>query len=407
MTKQKVAGIRKLTDGLYLVRVQRLDPRTGDLVDVRRRVRCATLGEAVLARDRLVANLASEEVQMARVRLEEYAHSWMRGKIPSLKASTRIKYATALDKHILPALGRIYVDALRPDDVRSWFAAGASKHAAATVNSHLRVLKTMLADATDELNLNRNPAARVSAIPSRRTIDDNDRNMLTAAELGAFFVILERDWPQWFPMVYTAFATATRFGEVSALRWTDIDDEKRTIVVGRSQWRTIVSSTKTGQAKTAVLTDELRDILRRWRHELVRKQHPHVGSGWMFPARTGKPHHSPASWRKAFCDCLTKMNIDRRFASHGLRRTANNLLRQLASAQVTRAITGHATEAMTDLYSHVDRKEKHAAVVSMLTLVRGTGEGSGAAVDAGAAAEGEGSAGQTGTSPGTLPSSQD
>jgi integrase len=43
---------------------------------------------------------------------------------------------------------------------------------------------------------------------------------------------------------------------------------------------------------------------------------------------------------------------------HGLRRTFNNLSRQVAGAIVTRAITGHVTEEMTEEYSHVDRAEK-------------------------------------------------
>ena len=66
--------------------------------------------------------------------------------------------------------------------------------------------------------------------------------------------------------------------------------------------------------------------------------------------------------RKAFLDCLNEIGVSRRFSSHGLRRTANDLIRRIASGEVTGAITGHMTEAMTEHYSHVDVGEKKAAV---------------------------------------------
>jgi integrase len=62
-----------------------------------------------------------------------------------------------------------------------------------------------------------------------------------------------------------------------------------------------------------------------------------------------------------------------RITIHGLRRTFNNLCRQVAAGQVVRAITGHVTDAMTVHYSHVDKSEKHAAADRVLQLVRSSG----------------------------------
>lgn len=55
--------------------------------------------------------------------------------------------------------------------------------------------------------------------------------------------------------------------------------------------------------------------------------------------------------------------------THGLRRTFNNLSRQVAGEIVTRSITGHVTQEMTEHYSHVDRSEKLAAVGKVVRLV--------------------------------------
>ncbi len=48
---------------------------------------------------------------------------------------------------------------------------------------------------------------------------------------------------------------------------------------------------------------------------------------------------------------------EKRVTIHGLRRTFNNLSRQVAGEIVARSITGHVTQAMTEHYSHVDAKE--------------------------------------------------
>jgi hypothetical protein len=80
--------------------------------------------------------------------------------------------------------------------------------------------------------------------------------------------------------------------------------------------------------------------------------------------------------------------LDRRFSSHGLRRTANDLIRRVASGEVARAITGHVTTRMTEHYSHVDTGEKDAAVTGMLRLVRH--------VEPGNTQQGEGSTNSTG-----------
>jgi hypothetical protein len=55
---------------------------------------------------------------------------------------------------------------------------------------------------------------------------------------------------------------------------------------------------------------------------------------------------------------------------HGFRRTFNNLMRQVSEDKVVlRSMTGHATEEMTEHYSHVGLREKHAAVAELMRLV--------------------------------------
>lgn len=373
-SKQKAAlpGIKSLGKDRYMIRVQKIDPKTGNMIDVRRRVECASLTEAAAEKARLQGEVERGVQPSQRNRLKDYATSWLTGRLPTLKPSTRARYARDLDVHILPALGDFYLDALAPEDVLAWFKGLTEKFAGATANGCLRLLKTVMADAVVQHGLPRDPTKRIRAVPEVRLEDldtDEPVNMLTAEEMGKFLAALKTRWPQWYALVFTQFATATRFGEVSALRWEDIDEEHGVIKIRRAHWRTIISTPKTGKIKKPALTDELKQVLRDWRQELVRSQHRHLASGWVFPSNAGKPHQGAACMRKAFVDCLKEIDVGRRFSSHGLRRTANDLIRRFASGEVTRAITGHMTEAMTEHYSHVDVGEKKAAVERVLQLI--------------------------------------
>lgn len=372
MSTRKIRGVTEIRPNVFLVRVQRRDPRTGKPRDVRREIRCESLSAAVAVRERMLAEVAQDQPARERVRLRDYVRSWLSGRLPTLKPSTRARYADDLDRHILPALGDFYLDAFRPEDVHAWFGGLASKYAPATANGCLSLLKTVIADAVVQHGLPRNPTERMRAVPERRANemeDDAPANLLTAQEMGHFLAALRTRWPQWYAMVFTQFATARRFGEVSALRWEDIDEERKLIKIRRAQWRTIVSTPKTDRIVVVPLTEELADVLREWRQHLLTTQHRYLHTGWLFPSRVGKPHHGAACMRKAFMDCLRHIDVQRRFSSHGLRRTANDLLRRVATGEVTRAITGHVTAAMTEHYSHVDPGEKRTAVEGVLRLV--------------------------------------
>jgi integrase len=231
-----------------------------------------------------------------------------------------------------------------------------------------------MADAAAQYRLPANPAARLRAVPERgeEELDSDDPvNLLTVDEMARFMAALKERWPEWYAMAFTQFATATRFSEVSALRWEDVDEQRGIIRIRRGNWRTIVSTAKIDRRRrNPALTDELREVLSAWKKELHRS-HRHADSGWMFPSKVGKPHQNPSCMGKAFQDCLRTIDVHRRFSSHGLRRTANDLIRRVASGEVARAITGHVTQRMTEHYSHVDVGEKKAAVEGMLRLVKG------------------------------------
>jgi len=380
MSKSRYPGIQRLSPGRYQVRVTWIDPKTGKRKDQKKVIAAASIAEANSQRELLRAELpTSGTTPRQRLRLGEYASSWMRGKIPTLKPSTRDKYASMLDHHILPALGDHYVDAISPQDVILWRDAQHAK--ASTVNSRLRVLRAMLRDAQADLGLPRDPCARVRTMPEEPPVG----NRLKPEDLQRVLAYLRANEPGWYPLFLTMALTGARFGEVSALQWDDIDEDAEVVWIRRSQWQGRVGTTKTGKVRDVPLPPPLQAVLKQHRRRLVRNQAPGLSEGLVFPSRVGT-YRRNASLRKPLERALQAAGISDRFTLHGFRRTWNNLLRQVASGAITRSMIGHETEEMFLHYSHIERDEKQSAVERALALVDGHKveekvEGSGAASD--------------------------
>jgi integrase len=124
-----------------------------------------------------------------------------------------------------------------------------------------------------------------------------------------------------------------------------------------------ISDEKRGRGGGAVpLTAELAEVLRD--HRRTARNGPEE---WVFSNADGgllRPGAIRAPLRRAF----KRAGITKRGTVHGLRRTFNNLSRQVAGVIVTRAIAGHVTEEMTEHYSHVDRAEKLRAADKVVAL---------------------------------------
>lgn len=356
-----------MSDGRMRIRLRAVDPRTGRMKEVDRVV-TVPMHEAIVLKQKWRRDIrTADQVSVAVPRLADYATSWIKSRTLAVKPSTAETYAGLLDCHVLPGLGDFYLDKLTDRDVREWHAGLAARLAKQSANNALRVLKMVLGDGCAEFNLPRSPAERVRSFPVRHSPDD-DPNLLSPEELGKVLDAFRATEPLDYPLALTLALTGLRFGEASALRWSDVREDERLIRVVRGQWKGQVSTTKTGVVRSVPLVPELAATLREHRGRLVAGQHPGLAQGWVFSEEDG------SLLRKNYLRLplervVKRVGIKRRFTVHGFRRTFNNIARQVAGEIVTRSITGHVTQAMTEHYSHVGREEKLAAAGGVVRLV--------------------------------------
>lgn len=372
-------GVLRVESGRYRIRCEYKDPKTGKRREVDRIVRAGSAEQAAQILSTLRNEHAEGIERRERVRLADYAISWLDGKKKAgRKRSTLERYAGVIDLHITPKLGDHYVDAIRPADVRAWW--NAQEGEPSSCNGRLRVLRTLLEDARKDLELDAgNAAENIETMPEGR--EEDDHRVIDAADLTTFLEAVRAAAPQWYALTVALTLTGARFGEVSALRWDDIDDAARVIHIRRAHYRGTLGTPKTGKSRKVPLLPELRDVLQSHRRALIAAQAPGLSEGLVFPTAVGtlptpgaltKPfrkalkliaeHHEREGTRSPFAD--------RTPSPHWLRHTLNDLLRRTAAGEVQRAIIGHSTQRMSEHYSHVALDERRDALERAMSFLR-------------------------------------
>jgi integrase len=392
--RTKHRGIVKLGANMFEVRVRATCPRTGQERSARREFP-GTLREARVEqermRDELISKLNARTEAAPPDTLATFVTSWLASRIERDRAKNRrtrpataAKIASVWENHLRPTFGAFYVDAVDRRDVEEWLAEqGRSGASPATVLGRYRVLRGIARAAAKRYDLPRDFCQGVEA-PASTDEDVEARhrdNVLTADELAKVLGAIE---PEWRAAVLLLATTALRWGELSALKWEDVDEGEGVIRVRRVNWKgREVPGTKTGAARTVPLLPVVAAELRAHR---ARCKVP--GQEWIFAtekpsryrkgARAGEVRPAGSLFmgtpllgeeKGALTRALRAVGITRRVTVHGMRHTANDLLRRVASAEVTRAITGHVTERMTEHYSHVDAGEKRVAASRVLAML--------------------------------------
>jgi integrase len=240
--------IEQLGPRRFRLRVQWREPKTG-----KKRSRTEEFEGTELAAKRQLEKLRSAAKESGgkpkRQSLAAFARSWMLLRTPRLKPSVLVRYASALDNHILPILGDHLLDKLDRSDVQNYVAGRVASGAQGnTVLNELRLLRVMAREAHADGLCARNWADKIKAPAVRRWTEERP-NLLSAAQLGQLLAVVPR---RWLGLVTLSAFTGLRWGEVSALRWSDVDTEAGSIKVRRSNWRGRAVDVKTEGSKRTV-----------------------------------------------------------------------------------------------------------------------------------------------------------
>jgi integrase len=386
-TKTRYPGVYRVNDNSYRLRAIAVDPRTGKKKAVEKLVVGVSAQEAARMRSALMQEIRVPAPETRRIRIGEFARSWMKSKTISIDPATARTYADALDQHVLPAFGDFWFDALTKSDVQQWVNASLTstyetkggkqkRYTRNAIHAWFRVLRAMVRDAVEALGLPRDPTVRI-AFPD--PVPREEANTLDPTQLVKFLAAFRARYPQHHGLVTLLAFTGLRFCHASALRWEDWDEGASVLLVRRKQVRGKVGPISRKKRAPAVIPVEgaLADVLVEHRQRLQRT--PKLfEKGWMFPSEAGTLR-APSTLDKAWSACVEVAGITHRFTPHGLRYAFTDLVRLAkVDAVVRRALTGHVTEEMQRKYSTVGLDEKRSALGGALAVLR-SHQGSGPA----------------------------
>lgn len=176
--------------------------------------------------------------------LDEFAERWL-GKLESAGRSpnTIRSYRSNLRAHIKPVIGEVRLVDLADEHMTSIFDRMANLSPKTRINVQ-RCLTSMLNAAKED--------GKIAAIPKMPTIErghrKRDKRALSAKQLAA---VIDHAAPDFQPIFALASWCALRYGEVAALRPSDIDMKRWTVRIERAVKRSSSGGPVEGPPKSA------------------------------------------------------------------------------------------------------------------------------------------------------------
>ncbi len=275
--------------------------------------------------------------------------------------STLYDYRAYLRNDITPALGAIPLALLAPADVAAWVEAMAKAGSSGkTIQNNHGFLASALNTAVAAGHIPANPAAGTRLPRTERP----EMIFLTQEE---FRQLRTGFTDRWLPLLDFMVASGARFGEIAALRPSDVDRQRGTVHIGRAWKRTYVKgdgyelgAPKTKKSvRTISVAPAILDGMDYSREYLFVNSRggPLRVAGWR--ANVWYPSVDRAQKKEEGLKKAPRI--------HDMRHTcASWMIAAGVPLPVIQRHLGHESIATTvNLYGHLDRKESDAAAAVM------------------------------------------
>ena len=304
--------------------------------------------------------------------LDSYEERWLAHRDPArvsggvrtrLSPSTFEGYRLNMRRHVLPRLGGRALSSLRTEDIDRLIAElEAEGNAPGTVRNVIVPLRKMLADAVRQGLLVGNPAARADLPPAQDFAGKEIPLAHTGAIRQALLELapldpLRRERDLFFVCLFdVALGTGLRLGELRALRWRDVDRDRRLIRVERAYSRQQLRKPKTESGVRSVpLFPSVEAAFRELAARAVERGR-YAPDELVFASMRGTPLQ-PSNFRQRVWDpALRLAELDgETYRFHDLRHTCvSRLVAAGADVKLVQTVAGHANPLITlKRYSHL------------------------------------------------------
>lgn len=332
-----------------------------------------------------------EYIEKARQTFKVFVEKWISAYgEKNLAPKTLYRYKQLLESRIIPALGHLKVDQIKPVHLLDFYSnltedgiredkrkGGLSER---TILHHHRLISAILQDAVEWQVIPSNPASRVS--PPK--VHKKHGGFYDEEQTKALLAAVELEKIKHKALIYLAVFCGLRCGEIMGLEWQDIDLEKSLLTVRQAGQYIPGQGAFTKEPKNESSRREISlplhvlNVLNQHKAKqeeaAAKSDNLWHGSERLFTTRDGKPAHPewPSQWFPKF---LKRKNLPP-LPFHGLRHTAATMMiAQGANIKNLSSRLGHSNISTTgNIYAHalksVDRDiadKTDAFIEKMLT----------------------------------------
>ncbi|MEV6843591.1 site-specific integrase [Actinoplanes sp. NPDC051411] len=322
---------------------------------------------------------------------------WLAGVREQVRPSTARGYRDHVRHYLIPHLGKIRLASLRTAQVQAAFriiASGKTRSgrllASSTLERIRATLRSALSEAIRQGLISNNPAVGVRLPKPRRVRpvvwtatreaawrDGGSRPLVsvwTRQHLATFLGFVKDD--PLFPLWWLVALTGLRRGEVTALRWSDLDLDEGTLTVHEQvvvvDGQDIVGPPKSASSRRTIALDKIttRVLTRLWRgHQRTLAATGRNRAGYVFVDAKGqrlRPDYLTRRLATLIAECgLPPIRL------HDLRHGAASLaLAAGTDLKVVQEMLGHASIVTTaDIYTSVLSEAAHAAAEASAAFI--------------------------------------
>lgn len=291
------------------------------------------------------------------VRFEDIAEGWLEVKKNAIKESTYYNYVYNINKHLKPKFRRFRLGKLQKYNFNSFIEEKMKDLSPKTVREITNVLKQILRYAMEEYNC----VFKINSITSPR-VEIDDIRILSKREKGKLERYCIKDGSLRCMGILICLYTGLRIGEVCALKWENIDLDKKTLYVRntlqrvydekRKTTKIIIDKPKTKKSIRSIpISTKLYNMLRPLKKQYQNEDFFLTGLSDKFI----EPRSYQNIYKKILSDCEIK-----EYKFHILRHTfATQCIEVGMDVKSLSEILGHANSEVTlNRYVHSSYKAK-------------------------------------------------
>lgn len=285
---------------------------------------------------KIEANIINDRFDLPnrkKMTFNEIAEYWLENYSKVANAPSQYaKNKERIENHLKPFFGKTDISHITPRMIDEYKKDKHETLSAATINRTLAILRKMFNDAIRWGFIGHSPMRFIQQLHEQQ----NGFDYYTSEEVRMFLENCSRGF---FPIACCAVYTGMRVGEIVALKWQDVDFERRVIRIEKSGRGT----TKSRKIRYIPVNSRLLKVLA----ELRMKEESEL----VFP--NGNEGMRSIDFRREMREAAEGVGL-RRIRMHDLRHTfASNYVINGGNIVSLQKILGHSTINMTLRYTHL------------------------------------------------------